>query len=102
MIEMEKVFYFSLMFILGCAFGLGFFTFHYAEGFSYLSFEPKVCANCHIMNSQYDSWEKSWHHHTATCVDCHLPHSFPQKYIAKAEKGYQKALLFKTSKNQLG
>jgi cytochrome c nitrite reductase small subunit len=24
----------------------------------------------------------------ATCVDCHLPHTFIEKYIAKAENGY--------------
>lgn len=39
-----------------------------------MSSEPKVCANCHIMNPEYDSWEKSGHHHTATCADCHLPY----------------------------
>jgi cytochrome c nitrite reductase small subunit len=24
----------------------------------------------------------------ATCVDCHLPHTFVAKYLAKAENGY--------------
>jgi cytochrome c nitrite reductase small subunit len=83
-----KWFYLILTFFLGSAIGLGIFTFQYAEGFSYLSSDPKVCANCHIMNLEYDSWQKSGHHHTATCTDCHLPNTFPYKYISKAENGY--------------
>lgn len=73
----------------GFAIGIGIYSFIYAEGFSYMSSEPRVCANCHIMNLQYDSWQKSGHHHTATCSDCHLPSNFLFKYIAKAENGYR-------------
>jgi cytochrome c nitrite reductase small subunit len=40
------------------------------------------------MQPQYDSWLKSSHHAVAGCVDCHLPHDFVGKYIAKAENGY--------------
>jgi len=40
------------------------------------------------MQPQYDSWQKASHHTVAKCVDCHLPHSFIEKYIAKAENGY--------------
>src|SRR5688500_4182327 len=40
------------------------------------------------MQPQYDSWQKSSHHTVATCVDCHLPHSFIPKYIAKADNGF--------------
>lgn len=73
---------------LGALTGAGVFTLDYAEGLSYLSTDPKACANCHIMQPQYDSWQKSGHHHVATCADCHLPHTFIAKYIAKAENGY--------------
>ena len=68
--------------------GVAGYTFDYAEGFSYFSADPKACMNCHIMRPQYDSWLKSSHHTVATCVDCHLPHDFVGKYIAKAENGY--------------
>ncbi len=68
--------------------GVSSFTFRYAEGLSYFSTDPRACANCHIMQSQYDSWQKASHHAAATCVDCHLPHDFIGKYIAKAENGY--------------
>jgi len=74
--------------VAGVPLGLGMFTFRYAEGLSYFSTDPKACVNCHIMNSEYDSWQKSSHHGAARCVDCHLPHELIPKYMAKAENGY--------------
>ncbi len=74
--------------LLGLLAGTGAYTFKYAKGLSYLSADPKACVNCHIMTPQYDSWQKSSHHAAATCVDCHLPHDFVGKYIAKAENGW--------------
>jgi cytochrome c nitrite reductase small subunit len=68
--------------------GIGGYTFQYAEGLSYLSADPAACVNCHIMQPQFDSWQKSSHHTVAVCVDCHLPHDFLGKYLAKAENGY--------------
>ncbi len=72
----------------GCAVGLGAFTFHYGDGFSYFSTDPRACKNCHIMNEEYASWTKGSHHGLARCVDCHLPHDLVPKYLAKAENGY--------------
>lgn len=74
--------------VAGIAAGIGGYTMVYAEGLSYMSSDPKVCANCHIMNSQYDSWQKSSHHAVAGCVDCHLPHDFVGKWTAKAVNGW--------------
>jgi cytochrome c nitrite reductase small subunit len=74
---------------LGVALGLGFSTFRYAKGFSYFKTDPSACANCHIMQSQYDGWQKSSHHTAAVCIDCHLPEAFIPKYIAKAENGWR-------------
>jgi cytochrome c nitrite reductase small subunit len=74
--------------LAGILLGVGLFTFYYAEGFSYLSSDPQACVNCHIMRPQYDSWLKSSHHDVAKCVDCHLPHDFLGKYLAKGENGY--------------
>jgi cytochrome c nitrite reductase small subunit len=73
---------------IGLLTGLGLFTFHYGEGLSYFSTDPRACANCHIMQSEYDSWQKAGHHAAAKCVDCHLPHEFIPKYLAKAENGF--------------
>lgn len=65
------------------------YTFHYGEGLSYFSKNPQACVNCHIMQPQFDSWQKASHHTSATCVDCHLPHGIISKYIAKADNGYR-------------
>jgi cytochrome c nitrite reductase small subunit len=79
---------FALAVLIGAAVGVSSYTFVYAEGLSYMSEDPKVCANCHIMQAQYDSWQKSSHHHVAICNDCHLPHGAVGKYVAKALNGY--------------
>lgn len=80
--------------LVGLMLGIGGFTFLYAEGLSYLSSDPKACVNCHIMQPQYDSWQKASHHGVATCADCHLPHSFLGKWLAKAENGYHHSKAF--------
>ena len=80
--------------MLGLLAGIGGFTFLYAEGLSYMSDDAKVCANCHIMQPQYDSWQKASHHTVATCVDCHLPHGLIRKYLSKAENGYHHSKAF--------
>jgi cytochrome c nitrite reductase small subunit len=84
----------ALAALVGVPLGLGSFTFRYAEGFSYMSSDPNVCRNCHIMNDQFDGWRKGPHHAAATCNDCHLPDRFPAKYIAKGLNGYHHSLGF--------
>jgi cytochrome c nitrite reductase small subunit len=37
--------------LVGTTLGLGLFTFHYAKGTSYMSNDPLVCANCHVMQT---------------------------------------------------
>lgn len=83
-----------LAILTGILAGVGGFTFQYAEGWTYLFNDPKVCQNCHIMNDQFDSWSKGPHHSFATCNDCHVPPHFPQKYIAKASNGYHHSKAF--------
>src|SRR5262245_19272580 len=76
--------------------GLGFFTFGYGNGLAYLSNNPASCANCHVMQSEYDSWLKSSHHAVATCNDCHLPHNFFGKWLVKGDNGFFHSLAFTT------
>jgi cytochrome c nitrite reductase small subunit len=73
---------------VGAVLGLGSYTFHYAEGGSYFSSDPRACANCHIMRDVYDGWQHASHHAVATCNDCHTPHPFVPKYLSKAENGF--------------
>ncbi len=85
---------YAIALAIGIPLGIGTFTFFYAEGFSYSSSKPEVCANCHIMQPQYDSWRKSSHHAAATCVECHLPHDIIGKYFAKGMNGYHHSKAF--------
>ena len=83
-----------LAIVLGLFVGMGLYTFTYGRGFSYLSTDPQACINCHIMQDEYDSWQKGTHHTAARCVDCHLPHAFIPKYIAKADEGWRHSKAF--------
>lgn len=85
---------------LGCLFGVaagaGVYTFDYAEGTSYLSNDPRACVNCHVMRDEFDAWQKSSHHATATCNDCHVPIDFLGKYLTKVEHGWRHSKAFTT------
>ena len=75
--------------------GLSGFTFNYAAGLSYLSDDPKACANCHVMREVYDGWNRAPHHAVAVCNDCHTPHSsLIAKYAVKALNGYRHSKAF--------
>lgn len=80
--------------LIGAAVALGLFTFVYADGASYMMNAPESCANCHVMGDHLAAWRKSSHHAVAVCVDCHLPHDFIGKYIAKGENGYHHSVGF--------
>ena len=41
--------------LAGALIGLGAYTFVYAKGYSYLTNDPRACANCHIMRDHYDA-----------------------------------------------
>jgi cytochrome c nitrite reductase small subunit len=72
----------------GGALGLMATTFVYADGAAYLTNDPKACANCHIMQEQFDGWTRSSHRSVAVCNDCHAPHDFVGKYATKAKNGF--------------
>jgi cytochrome c nitrite reductase small subunit len=79
----------------GAVFGLGAFTFVYAQGYSYLLDDPTACANCHIKRDYFDGWNRSPHHAVATCNDCHTPHdSILSKYAIKALNGFNHSRAF--------
>lgn len=80
--------------LLGVAIGLGFYTFVYAKGGSYLTNDPTACANCHVMREYYDAWLKSPHRSVAACNDCHTPHALIPKYMTKASNGWHHSFAF--------
>jgi cytochrome c nitrite reductase small subunit len=88
--------YVSLAILFGIFSGLGIFTFGYGKGASYLSNNPASCANCHVMNDHYDSWQNSSHSSVATCNDCHLSPHPVGKWVTKADNGFFHSLAFTT------
>lgn len=81
---------------LGAAAGIGGYTFFYAEGASYLTDDPAACANCHVMQEQYDAWLKSPHRNVTGCNGCHTPEGFFPKYLTKMSNGWHHSLAFTT------
>jgi cytochrome c nitrite reductase small subunit len=83
---------------VGLALGIGGYTFIYAKGNAYLTNNPEACANCHIMQEQFDSWVKSSHRAAAVCNDCHTPNNFFGKYLTKASNGFWHSFYFTTQR----
>jgi cytochrome c nitrite reductase small subunit len=81
---------------IGLAVGVGVYTFVYAKGYSYMSNDPNSCVNCHVMNEQFNGWQKSSHHTVATCNDCHTPPDLIGKYYTKASNGFWHSYYFTT------
>lgn len=93
----RRLLVFSLAFsvFLGVLLGSGGYTFVAAHGTSYLSNDPQVCVNCHIMREEFDGWRHGSHHAVATCNDCHLPHdNVVHKLFVKASNGYYHSKAF--------
>jgi cytochrome c nitrite reductase small subunit len=82
--------------LVGLLLGVGFYTFGYARGASYMTDDPGACANCHVMNEQFNSWMKGSHGKVAVCNDCHTPPGFVAKYYTKALNGFFHSLAFTT------
>src|SRR4051812_33392205 len=80
--------------LVGVLVGAGGHTFVTAHGLSYMSNDPAACVNCHVMRDHFDGWQHSSHERVAVCNDCHVPHDFIGKYMAKAEHGWRHSKAF--------
>lgn len=81
--------------MLGVTAGMGLFLFDLSRAASYLSDSPETCINCHVMATQYLTWQHSSHAGVATCNDCHVPHTSPLAHYAfKAKDGLWHATVF--------
>ncbi len=70
-------------------------SFYVSNAISYLSDNPKTCVNCHVMRSEFASWQHSSHREVAVCNDCHVPHNNVfNKYWFKAKDGFRHATMF--------
>lgn len=74
---------------------MGIYIFRISNAGSYLNDKPETCINCHVMNSQYASWQHSSHREVANCNDCHVPHNnVVNKYFFKAKDGLRHSAIF--------
>lgn len=81
--------------LLGVMVGIVLLLFRASNAHSYLSDDPETCINCHVMNSQYASWNHSSHREVATCNDCHVPQdNVFRTYYFKAMDGMRHATIF--------
>ena len=81
--------------MLGIVGGMGLFVLHISRAASYLSDAPETCMNCHVMTTQYITWQHSSHAGVTTCNDCHVPHTSPAaQYWFKAKDGLWHATVF--------
>ncbi len=75
---------------------LGFFVF-VTDAPAYGGSAPETCANCHVMDSQYENWYHAAHEKVTECVDCHLPHdNIAVYYLEKGRQGAKDVLAFTT------
>lgn len=81
--------------MFGAAAGTGVFLLHISRATSYLSDASETCMNCHVMTTQYLTWQHSSHARVAACNDCHVPHtSMAAHWAFKAKDGLWHATVF--------
>jgi len=75
--------------------GIFIYALYVSNAVSYLSDNPETCVNCHVMRSEFASWQHSSHKEVAVCNDCHVPHNnVVNKYLFKAKDGLRHATMF--------
>ncbi len=56
---------------------------------------PDFCAQCHVMESEYEAWMHSGAHRRKKCVECHLPNeNKPIHYVWKSIDGLKDVVFF--------
>ncbi|MEM1137088.1 MAG: cytochrome c nitrite reductase small subunit [Bacteroidota bacterium] len=81
--------------LLGAVVGLAFYMVNAANVTSYLTDNPRACINCHVMTTEYITWNHSAHREVATCNDCHVPHeNVLKQYAFKAKDGLYHATIY--------
>ena len=85
-----------LIAIAAAVIALGFFVF-VSDAPAYGGSAPETCANCHVMDSQYENWYHAPHEKVTECVDCHLPHeNTVAYYLEKGRQGGKDVYAFTT------
>lgn len=85
----------TVIILLGILCGLLLHVLYISNAISYISDDPKVCVNCHIMRPEYATWQRGSHGRVASCNDCHVPQdNIFRKYLFKASDGLRHAAVF--------
>jgi len=91
---MSKLLFFIA--IAAAVIALGFFV-YVTDAPAYGGSAPETCANCHVMDSQYENWYHAPHEKFTECVDCHLPHeNIVVYYLEKGRQGAKDVYAFTT------
>lgn len=86
---------FYVNFLIAVFAGFFIYALYVSNAVSYLSDDPKTCVNCHVMRSEFATWQHSSHREIATCNDCHVPHNnVVNKYFFKAQDGLRHSTIF--------
>ena len=48
---------------------------------------PEFCAQCHVMEAEYENWFHNGGHRRLKCIDCHLPNDNMARHLTW--KGYE-------------
>ena len=81
--------------LLGAITALAIYMIKVANVTSYLTDDPRACINCHVMTTEYITWNHSAHREVANCNDCHVPHdNVLKKYAFKAKDGLYHATIY--------
>ncbi len=73
-----------LIAVVASVIALGVFVF-VTDAPAYAGTASATCANCHVMQSNYENYYHAAHHAWAVCADCHLPHD--NEVVYYYEKG---------------
>ncbi len=85
----------AVVVLTGMLVGLGIYIVKISNAASYISDDPQVCINCHVMVPHYITWTNSSHREVAHCNDCHVPQdNFFNKYKTKAMDGLYHSTIF--------
>lgn len=56
---------------------------------------PEFCAQCHVMEMEYENWFHNGGHRRLLCIDCHLPNdNFARHLTWKGYEGMWDAFVF--------
>ena len=81
--------------VCGIFAGLGLHVINISNATSYVFDKPEACMNCHVMSTEFATWEKGNHGHVTECIDCHLPHGNPARaLVVKGEDGFWHSFVF--------